>query len=87
MAKKKAKVKKPVWGPEVLQNTLRALPRKQLEDAIYLVMLVMYGDYDLPHGIDPNKEWDSETVEHVAETLREIFTQKQLEAIMGEVSS
>lgn len=84
MAKKKVKAKKPVWGPSAILSALRKIPKGRLEATIYTAMLILYSDPDLSHGIDPDKQWDSGTVEDVAESLKNVFTQQQLDAIMGE---
>ena len=56
----------------------------QLKQTIYMAMLVLYGDPDVPRLIDPDKEWDSGTIEDVAQILNNIFTELEYKAIRGE---
>jgi len=85
MAKKKAKKSEPLTGAALLTQVLAAAPRRTLESTLYLVMMRLYAGEE-PETLEPDQPWDSDTIDEVAELVRNLFTDEQFTAIVGEAA-
>jgi hypothetical protein len=86
VAKKRAKKLEPLTGAVLLTQVLSATSRRVLEVTLYRIMMQLYAGEE-PETLEPDQPWDSDTIDEVAELVRNLFTEEEFQRIVGEVHS